>query len=91
MMDPQTIHRHRTFAIVATIAIVAWGVAGHFDRLDDGRFDPLFEPDYTIQHAPEGGTHALAGFRNGDSVVSVEGIPVVELGMYSRWPRSGNR
>ena len=91
MMGRQAIHRHRTFAIVATIAIVAWGVAGHFDRLDDGRFDPLFEPDYTIQHAPDGGTHAVAGFQTGDSVVSVEGIPVVKLGMYSRWPRSLSR
>ena len=91
MMDHQTIHRHRTIAVVATIAILAWSAAGFFDRLDDGRFDPLFEPDYTIQHARDGGTHALAGFQNGDSVISVEGIPVVDLGMYSRWPRSLSR
>lgn len=91
MIDRKTIYRHRTFAIVASIAIVAWGTAGYFDRLDNGRYDPLFEPDYTIQYAPEGGTHALAGFQIGDSVISVEGVPVVELGMYSRWPRSLSR
>jgi hypothetical protein len=91
MMNHQAIHRHRTFAIVAAIAIVAWGTAGILDRSDAGSFDPLFEPDYTIQYVPAGGTHALAGFQIGDSVISVEGIPVVELGMYSRWPRSLSR
>jgi hypothetical protein len=87
-MKQSSIRLHRTIAVVATFAIVAWGIAGHLDRQGKGRFDPLFEPDYTVFYAPEAGTLALAGFQSGDSIVSVEGIPVVELGMYSRWPRS---
>lgn len=55
---------------------------------ESGYTDALFEPDYSIRHAPSDGPLGEAGFRVGDSVISVEGIPVVELGMYSRWPRS---
>jgi hypothetical protein len=89
--DAKSVARHRVIASTAVIAIVAWASAGFIDRSGRGRFDPLFEPNYAVLHAPEGGTLALAGFQPGDSVVSVEGIPVTELGMYSRWPRSLSR
>jgi len=54
----------------------------------DGYTDALFEPDFTIQHVPPDGVLAEAGFQQGDSVITVEGIAVETLGMYSRWPRS---
>ena len=90
-MDNNTLRRHRKVVVAGFVVIVVWGAACLFDRSGQGHTDPLFEPDYTIQHAPENGTLAAAGFQQGDSVVSVEGIPVVELGMYSRWPRSLSR
>jgi hypothetical protein len=54
----------------------------------DGYTNALFEPDYTLRHVPPDGVLAEAGFQQGDSVITVEGIPVETLGMYSRWPRS---
>ena len=90
-MKIPSIGHHRIFVVAATVAIALWGMAGHIDREGKGRFDPLYQPDYTVFYAPEGGTLASAGFQSGDSVISVEGIPVDELGMYSRWPRSLSR
>lgn len=72
--------------LLAAAALTAWGLVGTFGPRP-GYTDALFEPDYTILHAPAGSPLAEAGFAPGDSVVTVEGIPVVQLGMYSRWPR----
>jgi hypothetical protein len=75
--------------ILLTVAsfLTLYAMLGVFGRRD-GYTDALFEPDYTILHAPEDGPLAEAGFQSGDSVITVEGMPVQELGMYSRWPRS---
>lgn len=80
----------KTAALVAAVFLTVSGILSVFAR-DDGYTDALYEPDYTIQHAPPDGPLAEAGFQVGDSVISVEGIPVEELGMYSRWPRSLSR
>lgn len=83
-------HERRFEFLVFAVLLTAWGGAGHFtDR--SGYTDALYEPDFTIRHAPAGGVLAEAGFQVGDTVVAVEGIPVEELGMYSRWPRSLSR
>jgi len=74
-------------AAVTLTALGIWNLVGP----RGGYTDALFEHDYTIPMVPPGGPLAEAGFQPGDSVVSVEGIPVVELGMYSRWPRSLSR
>jgi hypothetical protein len=74
-------------AAVTLSALGIWSLVGR----TEGYTDALFEPDYRILMAPPGGPLAEAGFQPGDSVVSVEGIPVVGLGMYSRWPRSLSR
>ncbi len=86
-----TSKRHRMWVAAAAAAILTWGTVGLFSGRDAGYTDALFEPDYTIRYAPEGGPLDEAGFQVGDSVVTVEGIPVTELGMYSRWPRSLSR
>ena len=83
-----TSKRHRTWVPAAAAVIVTWGMLGLFSGTNAGYTDALFQPDYTILYAPEGSPLDEAGFQIGDSVVTVEGIPVVELGMYSRWPRS---
>jgi hypothetical protein len=90
-MDSSALHRTRLGAVVATLAIAIWTIAGGMDRRDDGFAGPLFEPDYSILHVPEGSPLDEAGFQPGDRVVSVEGIPIESLGMYSRWPRSLSR
>jgi hypothetical protein len=79
-----------TMKILVLTPAVFFTVLGVLSLLGrgDGYTDALFEPDYTIPWIPPGGPLANAGFQPGDSVVSVEGIPVEELGMYSRWPRS---
>ena len=74
----------------AAAAVTAWGIVGVFGP-KSGFTDALFEPDYTIQHIWPGGPLDEAGFQVGDSVVSVEGIPVADLGMYSRWPKELSR
>jgi len=79
--------RLRIWFLLAASGLTVWVCVGVLGNRS-GYTDALFEPDYTIVHAPAGGPLADAGFQPGDSVVSVEGIPVVDLGMYSRWPRS---
>ncbi len=79
--------RRRAIVLVVAVTLTAGGVWNLLGNTT-GYTDALFEPDYTILHMPPDGPLATAGFLPGDSVISVEGIPVVELGMYSRWPRS---
>jgi hypothetical protein len=79
--------RQRAYILVVAVILTASGIWSLFGNTN-GYTDALFEPNYTILHVPPGGPLAEAGFLAGDSAISVEGIPVVELGMYSRWPRS---
>jgi hypothetical protein len=83
-------HERRFELLAVAIALSAWGGFGFLGN-DSGYTDALYEPDYTIQSVPQGGSLEEAGFLPGDTVVAVEGIPVGELGMYSRWPRSLSR
>jgi len=82
--------RRKAVFLTAAVILTVGGVVGVFGS-SVGYTDALFEPDYTIFYAPPEGPLAEAGFQSGDSVISVEGIPVVELGMYSRWPKSLSR
>lgn len=89
MAFPRSV-RTTALTLSAAAALTAWSLFGVFGPRA-GFTDALFQPDYTIQHIQPGGPLEEAGFQAGDSVLSVEGIPVVELGMYSRWPRSLSR
>lgn len=89
-MDEKSLRRHRVIVLAATVVILSWGVAGLLQE-PDGFTNALYAPDYTIPETRPGSVLEEAGFQAGDSVVTVEGIPVVELGMYSRWPRSLSR
>jgi membrane-associated protease RseP (regulator of RpoE activity) len=83
-------HERRFELLGLAVLLTAWCGAGLLT--DTGGYtDALYEPDYTIQNAPAGSVLAEAGFLPGDTVVAVEGTPVEELGMYSRWPRSLSR
>jgi hypothetical protein len=84
------VHRLRLWLLSAALGLTAWSALGTLGD-DRGYTDALYWPDYTIPFIEPGGVLDEAGFQPGDSVVSVEGIPVEELGMYSRWPRSLSR
>jgi len=83
-------HRLRFWLLAGAVALTLWGFAGAF-ATHVGYTDALYWPDYTLPYVEPGGVLEEAGFQPGDSVVSVEGIPVTTLGMYSRWPRSLSR
>jgi hypothetical protein len=87
---PPPAYRHRFWFLLAACFLTAWSAIGTFGD-DSGYTGALYWPDYTIPFVEPGGVLDAAGFQPGDSVVSVEGIPVEDLGMYSRWPRSLSR
>lgn len=76
------------WVVAAYVVVIAWGVAGIADGGERAEALVLYDPDYVIRHVERGGRLDRAGLHVGDSVVSVEGIAVEELGMYSRYPRS---
>lgn len=90
-MDDSMIRSRRSWVFAAAVALTAWGMFGFVQRMGGGYTGALFHSDYTIPYVPSESSLAEAGFQDGDSVVSVEGIPVEQLGMYSRWPRSLSR
>jgi hypothetical protein len=47
----------------------------------------MYDLDYRLMVVPDGAA-AEAGMQDGDRMVSVEGIMVEDLPLYSRWPRS---
>lgn len=89
-MESRDPSRARVLVPALALLLTAYGVWGMMAD-EEGYTDALYWPDYTIRQVLPGTPLAEAGFLPGDSVVGVEGIPVTELGMYSRWPRSLSR
>jgi membrane-associated protease RseP (regulator of RpoE activity) len=83
----------RTLFVLASALILAWGVAGFFNRRDSGTQGYFFGPDRIVTGVSEGGSGEAAGIQVGDRLVSVQGTPAEELPMQSRWaqPRSGEK
>jgi hypothetical protein len=76
--------------LIVGLLLVSWGIFGFFDRLQQGRGGFTYF-DYTINYVNSGGAAEKAGLQVGDRVVSVEGIPVETLPLYSRWPHALSR
>ncbi len=74
--------------LIVAVAMTGWGVVGFFDRLEIGRGGFTYSPEYVVNFVAPDGPGAEAGLRVGDRVLSVEGIQVETLPLYSRWPRS---
>jgi len=74
--------------LLATIAILAWGTAGLIQLPEQGWGGFVYSTEYLIEGLEPGGPGERAGLRIGDLVKTVAGIPVEELPLYSRWPRS---
>ena len=82
-------HTHRkALLLVAAVTVIAWGSAGFYQGLNSGFSGGLYDPEYMVPGVFPGSAAEKAGFRAGDRVVSVEGIPIEDLSMESRWPRS---
>lgn len=79
--------RHRTYLLVAAIVMTVWGIVGYFDAGRFGRGGYVYSPTYVVEGIERGGAAEQAGLREGDRVITVGGIPVEDLPLYSRWPR----
>lgn len=80
--------KHRVLTLTVALVIVAWGTVGFYQRLNSGFSGGLYDPEYRVPAVRRGGLAEKSGFKAGDRVISVEGRPVEQLGMESRWPRS---
>jgi hypothetical protein len=83
-----SLRRERALMLVGAVVITAWGALGFYQGLRSGFSGGLYDPDYRVPGVRPGGLADRSGFEAGDRVISVEGQPVEELGMESRWPRS---
>ena len=77
----------KALQLTAAVAITAWGIFGFIDRRQRGRAEFMYDLEYNVMVMPDGPA-AAAGMQNGDRMISVEGIMVEDLPLYSRWPRS---
>lgn len=82
------IGRQRALMLASALIIVAWGGVGLYQGLNTGFSGGLYDPEYRIVQSGRGSLAERSGLKPGDRVISVEGRPVEELGMESRWPRS---
>lgn len=80
--------RQRALFLTGGLIIIAWGSIGLYEGLNSGFSGGLYDPEYRVRAVRRGGLADKSGFKPGDRVISVEGRPVEELGMESRWPRS---
>lgn len=82
------LRRQRALMVSGTMVLVVWGSVGLYEGLHSGFSGGLYDPEYRVPDIRRGGPADRAGFRAGDQVISVEGRPVEDLGMESRWPRA---
>ena len=85
-MDALLVKRRRLLLLAAAIGLVGWGGFGFYGRQDSGFTGGLYDPEYRVPGIVPGGWADKSGFKAGDRVISVEGRPIEELGMESRWP-----
>jgi hypothetical protein len=74
--------------LTSAVVITLWGSVGLYQGLNTGFSGGLYDPEYRISAFRRGSLADKSGFKPGDRVISVEGRPVEELGMESRWPQS---
>lgn len=78
----------RVLTLTGALVILAWGTVGFYQGLHRGFSGGVYDPQYRVPAVMRGGLAERSGFKHGDRVISIEGTPVEELGMESRWPRS---
>ena len=85
-MDGRISDRRVAALMIVALLLIVWGCLGFFERLQYGRGGFTYF-DQAINYVERGGAAEEAGLEVGDRVVSVEGILVEDLPLYSRWPR----
>lgn len=85
-MDALILKRRRLQLLAAAIGLIGWAGFGAYGRPAGGFTGGLYDPEYRVPGVIPGGWADRSGFEAGDRVISVEGRPVEELGMESRWP-----
>ena len=68
----------KALLLTAAVAITAWGILGFVERRTRGRAEFVYDLKYNVMVMPDGPA-AAAGMRDGDRMVSVEGIMVEDL------------
>lgn len=81
------IQRRRWILCAISICLAAWGSFGLYQGLHSGFTGGLYDPEYKVPGVFRGGLADRSGFKPGDRVISVDGAPIEQLGMESRWPR----
>jgi len=79
--------RDRKWLTGLAVALLVWGAWGFFDANRWGRGGYVYSPTYVVEGVEQGGAAQEAGLRAGDRVLTIDGIPVEDLPLYSRWPR----
>ena len=77
----------RALMLTSVVVLTVWGSVGLYRGLNTGFSGGLYDPEYRIPGVRSGGLADNSGFKPGDRVISIQGRPVEELGMESRWPR----
>ena len=85
-MEGRISNRRVVLLMAAGLVLVVWGSFGFVERLQYGRGGFTYF-DNAINYVEPDGAAEKAGLQVGDRVVSVEGIAVEDLPLYSRWPR----
>lgn len=86
-MNRQNSGRPTSLYLLASVVILAWGVAGFLDRKEIGPVGYYYGPNHVVMEVSEGSAGERAGIQVGDRLVSVQGTPSEELPMQSRWPQ----
>jgi len=83
----QPTDRDRKWLAAIAVALLVWGAWGFFDANRWGRGGYVYSPTYVVEGVEQGGAAEEAGLRAGDRVLTIDGLPVEDLPLYSRWPR----
>ena len=67
--------------------VALWGVVGFVMERGEGETGFFYGPDYLVRTVMEESPAEAAGVQLGDRVVSIDGTPVEDLPMQSRWRR----
>ncbi len=87
-MNERRARRLGTLLSVAALLLVVWLGAGFAQWPHNGWGGYMYGPEYIVDGVEPGGAAEEAGIRAGDRVISVDGRPVEELPMQSRWART---
>jgi hypothetical protein len=87
-MDHDSILRLRPWLVATSLVLAAWGIVGLVQRPGVGRSGFMYRLDNVVEIVTPGSGADRAGLKPGDRLLSVDGRPVEQVPMQSRWPRT---